>query len=230
MPFDLQALLSMLGMGGLGGPTTGTQMGGPLPPGGGPAQMQPTPQMVPSSTPSGLAGLFGGGGGGGQGLGPMGLLGAGASMLNASGPGNAGIGSILGSGIGGLLQGGQLDRTNALQQQQQAALARIAEQLMQKPAGAQPTASSMPASGGPRPPVMMGSNPGAPIGGPVAGPPPTIPGGPPTNMMGNNPSLPIPAPRPAGLMGSNPGFPRSGSDGSNPFIAMMLQRRMSGMA
>lgn len=223
MPFDLQALLSMLGMGGLGGPTTGTQMGGPLPPGGGPAQMQPTPQMVPSSTPSGLAGLFGGGGGGGQGLGPMGLLGAGASMLNASGPGNAGIGSILGSGIGGLLQGGQLDRTNALQQQQQAALQRIAQQLMQKPAGAQPAASSMPSmvQGGPRPPIMMQ---GGVQGGPVAGPAPVTPGGPPT-----------PAPRqlgggvPMGVMPGGFGGPQQPS-GTNPFIAMMLQRRLGGMA
>lgn len=203
MAFDLQSLLAALGMGGAGGPITGTQYGGQMG-----APMQPQPQLAPNSTtPPGLTGLFGGGG---QGIGPMGLLGAGASMLNASGPGNAGLGSIFGSGIGGLLQGSQLDRTDALQQQQQAALQRIAQQLMQKPAGAQPAAASMPGGGPqgvPQPPVMLGS-----------GPPPAIPGAP-----------PVPAPAPQTMSGGMPlgGPPQSTT---NPFIAMMLQRRMGRMA
>lgn len=207
-------------MQGLGGFMTGAGPGGATPASSmgintGPAQV-PTPPPAPSSG-SGLASLFGlkpdalGGFGspsgvGGTGLGgPMSLLGAGASMLNASGPGNAGLGSIIGSGIGGFMQGGQLDRTNALQQQQQAALQRLADQIMKLPSGAQPAASQT-------------SPTGAPAATPASGPPmitaprpaPQVPGAP-----------PVPGP---GAMGG--GMPLGGGQQQpNPFIQMMLQKR-----
>lgn len=224
MPFDLQSILAAIGNGTGGGfmqgpPVSGPQGGGlPMGPGAVAAPM-PTPTAAPAPPAAGgggLASLFGmppgslGGVGSPTGIngsgigGPMGLLGAGASMLNASGPGNAGLGSIIGSGIGGLVQGSQLDQAKSLQQQQQAALARIAEQLMRQPSGAQPSAAA----------TSPGAMPGVAPPMPAAGrPTPTIPGA-------------TPAPMPA-----SGGMPfGGGGQSANPFIQMMLARRMGRMA
>lgn len=221
MAFDLQSILAALGMSGGTGPALGAAgSGGPtnfvqsIP---GMAQAAGVPGGTPQTPPGGggLAGLLGlspdalsgfgsQGGVGGSGLGgPLSLLSAGANMLGASRPGNAGIGSILGSGIGGLMSGAGVDRAQGLQQQQQASLQRIIDQLMKQPSGAQPAASaSTPSAGGATPastpPMPMMSAPR---------PAPQVPGG-----------APVPGP-----MGG--GAPMGGSQAPNPFIQMMLQRR-----
>lgn len=231
MPFDLQSILAALGMGGgpqlplgsmqgMGGFMAGNAPAANAGVNTGPTQV-PTPPPAPSAP--GLAGLFGlspdalkgfgsPGGISGSGLaGPLSLLGAGASMLNASGPGNAGLGSIVGSGIGGLMAGAGADRAQSLQEQQQAALQRIAEQLMKQPSGAQPAASSTtPIAPPPAPPVPVMN---------AARPAPQVPGAP-------------PAPGITGQAVMGGGMPMGGGGGQqpNPFIQMMLQRRMGRMA
>lgn len=268
MPFDLQSLLSLIGMGGdpqsgtqlplgamqgLGGFMTGAGQGGMMPASAqgintGPAQM-PTPSPAPSQgglasllgmSPGGLGGFGSPGGIGGSGLGgPMSLINAGANMLTASGPRNAGLGSILGSGLGGLMAGGQADRATALQQQQQAALQRIAEQLMRAPSGAQPTASAttpvspnpLTGPGGSLPSITPGGGvqggPPTPGGGAYAGSPQGGPGG--VSMPPSVPGAP-PAPGISPASGSNPFTAPQGGPGGNPFIQMMLQRRFGRMA
>lgn len=218
MPFDLQSLLSALGMGGgaaggalplgpmqgMGGFMTGAGPGGTTPASGmgintGPAQSPATPGLAGllGLKPDALGGFGNPSGIGGSGLGgPMSLLGAGASMLNSSGPGNAGLGSIVGSGMGGFMQGGQLDRANSLQQQQQAALQRLADQIMKLPSGAQPAASQT-----------------SPASASLPRPAPQVPG-------------PVGAPGITGQAVMGGGMPMGGGPQQpNPFIQMMLQKR-----
>lgn len=237
MPFDLQSILAAMGMGGgaAGGgsqlPLGAMQGLGGFMTGAGPSGATPAsamgintgPSQVPTPSPAqgggGLAGILGlapnalggfasPGGVGGSGLGgPMSLLSAGANMLNSSGPGNAGLGSILGSGIGGFVAGGQADQKNALQQQQQIAMQKIAEQLMKQPSGAQPSASSTTPSGvqpaqAVTPPVPMMNAPR---------PAPQVPGAPTT-----------PGPQGGG------GMPLGGMQ-TNPFLQMMLEKRYGRM-
>lgn len=218
-------------MQGLGGFMTGAGPGGATPASSmgittGPAQMPTSPGPPQTPPPGGLAGLFGlrpgalggfgsPGGIGGSGMGgPMSLLNAGANMLTASGPGNAGLGSILGSGLGGFMAGGQADRAQSLQQQQQANLQRIAEQLMKQPSGAQPTASAVT----PPPPLPGGVQPAAP---PLPGGAPQIPGAPSVGPA----AMPAPTPVP-GPMGGGAPMARTGGAEPNPFIQMMLRSRM----
>jgi len=247
MPFDWASIMQMLGQ-QTPNTTTGSQMGGQLPPGGGPALMQPTPQLAPGSMgpqpPAGGGGLMGGG--------MMGPLAAAAGMLNASGPSRmpVGLGQVMGQGIGGFMQGHEADRQLGLQQQQQAALGKIAAQLGQPP-GATPNGGALPPgilhTGLPpgNPPVMM---PGAPPGGPPSGglpsmlpppggasamptvpPPGPIPGPPPA--IGGPPMVPgamssMPAALPGGIPPGLAGLGGGGMmPGRNPFLAQMMQRR-----
>lgn len=219
MAFDIQALLAQLGLAGapqpVGGPMSGTSSTGPIPQGlpqmlpGAQAAMQ-GPPPAPTGAPPPQSGI-----------GPMGLLGAGASMLGAKGP-NMNFGQAAGVGIGGLLGGMGLDRQAAMQnmQQQQAqqqqlqqqqtqqALAQISQRLGMLPTGAQPNASSpgMAApQGAPTPQGVPGMMPqGAPPSGAAFG------GQPPTP-----PSVP-------GMQASN--------TSTNPYIQMMMQRRLGRMA
>ena len=143
--FDLQTLMAMLQSQGQqqGNPIMATggqngQWGGPMG-----QQMQAQPQMTgqnigPQQQQAAQGGmsqaLLNSGA-----LGGLGMLSAG---LQAGGPQPhpTSMGQVLGAGIKGLVGGAQQDQQMALQRQQQAALAQIAQKLGQSPMGAQPAA------------------------------------------------------------------------------------------
>jgi len=90
--------------------------------------MPPQQAQSPSATNPGAALMNSG---------MMGPLAASMAMLNASGPSRTpqGLGQVFGQGLGGLMQGSQIDQQQGLLSQQQNALSQIANRLQQKQGG-----------------------------------------------------------------------------------------------
>lgn len=226
MPFDLNALLQMLGVGGaagVGGPMTGTSSLAPLPTGvqggaaapgggnlpmilggglpgvGGPSQGLP----VSAGPPPGLAGMLGGQGGGPSGLAgmlgqiPQSLLQAGGAVLGASSPPGS-FGRAVAQGAPAFAEGQQLDWANQAMTRQQAMEQMQAENLAKIGRILQSAGQAPGAS-------PSGGNLGAPMTAPGPASMPTA-----TTAM-QPPRVPI-----AGRLPEQ-----------NPFIAMMLRRRMA---
>lgn len=228
MPYDMASLMAALGLGGgtgagmqFGangmqgaggmqgggmqgwmGPQGGTPQGGM--PGGG--QMPQLQGGAPSSPAAGGQGLLSSG--------MMGPLSAAASMLQASGPSRTpvGFGQVAGAGLQGMMGGMQADQQNAMLQQQQANLGRIADKIGQPPAtGAAPA------------PGAMGTMP-TPQAGPPQGAPqmPQLPQG---MMPGATPTQ-----MPQGTPGAMPsvGMPpqqQMQALAQNPYLQMMMRKQ-----
>lgn len=230
-----QDLLSQL----FGGspPITGSQSGAPMG-----APMMPTPQLSPGSMtppPSPSPSMWGA-----QGLGSLGLINAGANMLNAK-PGSS-LGQVIGQGIGGGIEGmgagAQIQRLQALTAGEQAQTAgqgiqnQLGQmQLKNAPEDRGRALANEQADQALRQKVYehwMNLTGGGPTGAqPNAAPSPSALGGGPVRppvMLGGGPAPAVPgAPPVPGPGAQGGGMPLGGRPPStNPFIQQMLMRRM----